>query len=290
MLNLDLLLAMLAAATPLLWAGLGLLVNEKAGVLNLGAEGMLLLGALLAFIVTQQSQNHYLGVLAGLFAGLAAAAVFAILALYWRAQQLASGLALAIFAAGLTAFWGQPWVGLSSPVAPLSLRIGLPLLALLLALVLQFLLQRSRAGLILRALGEAPLSAFALGMPVLRWRLYAVLFGGACCGLAGAYISLIYTPMWVEGMSAGRGWIALALTTFASWRPLRVVSGALLFGAVTILQFYWQASGVNIPSQFLAMLPYLAAILVLVLISGRRDWMLQNQPAALGQDFNTERK
>lgn len=290
MLNFELIAAIVAAATPLLWAGLGLLVNEKAGVLNLGAEGMFLMGALLAFIVTQQTQNHYLGILAGLCAGLLAAALFAILSLYLGAQQLACGLALAIFAAGLSAFWGQRWVGLSSPLAPLSLRLGFPIVALLLAFAMHFMLRGSRAGLLLRALGEAPVSAFALGMPVRRWQAYAVLFGGACVGLAGAYLALVYTPMWVEGMSAGRGWIALALTTFASWRPLRVLSGALLLGAVSILQFQLQVHGVNIPSQFLAMLPYLAAILVLVLISGRREWLLQNKPAALGQDFNPQSK
>ncbi len=282
----ELLLAIIAAATPLLWAGLGLLINEKAGVLNLGAEGMIVLGALLAFIVTQHTQQHWLGLLAGMLAGLLSAALFGWLSLILRAQQLASGLALALFATGLSAFWGQRWLGLSSPVAPASLRMLLPLGAVLFALSLHWLLRYQRAGLILRALGDSPYSAFALGMPVLRWRFYAVLLGGACAGIAGAYLSLVYTPMWVEGMSAGRGWIALALTTFASWRPLRVVVGASLFGALTILQFHWQALGFALPSQLLAMLPYLACIFALALISGKSRRQSVDQPAALGQSFD----
>lgn len=288
MLNSEIFLAIVAASTPLLWAGLGLLINEKAGVLNLGAEGMLLLGALLAFIVTQQSQNHWLGLLAGMAAGIAGAAVFGWLSLIMRAQQLACGLALALFATGLSAFWGQRWVGLSSPLAPLSLQMGLPLGALLLAIATHLFLRYQRAGLILRSLGISPYAAFALGMPVLRWRFYAVIFGGACAGIAGAYLSLVYTPMWVEGMSAGRGWIALALTTFASWRPLRLVLGAGLFGAVTILQFHLQAWGLPLPSEWLAMLPYLASILVLVLISGQTQRLFADEPATLGQTFDPQ--
>jgi len=228
------------------------------------------------------------------------ATLFSWLALVLATNQVATGLALSIFGAGLSAFIGQRFVGLALP----SQSTGIPGLnnipfigpafftqhwmayvALLLCAAIAWFLYRTRAGLILRAVGESPESAHALGYSVRGIRFLALLFGGACCGLAGAYLSLVYTPMWVEGLVSGRGWIALALTAFATWRPARVLLGSLLFGGVTILQFYLQGIGVTIPSQILSMLPYVATIVVLALISRNPDWIRLNMPASLGKPF-----
>ncbi len=297
----SMLFATVVAGTPLIIVALGLLVNEKAGVLNLGAEGMMAMGAVAAFAVTHESGNPWLGVAAGMGAGMAMAAIFGVLALTLMANQVASGLALAIFGVGLAAFVGKPYEAVALQAVP-PIRIpfiaDLPLIGEALynqqALVyfswalfwgLLWFLHRSRAGLVLRAVGESPQSAHALGYPV-RWiRLGAVVFGGALCGLAGAFISLEYTPLWVEGMVAGRGWIALALTTFATWRPARVLLGAYLFGGVTMLQLHLQATGVQGASQLLSILPYLATIVVLVLISRNPVWIRANMPASLGKPF-----
>ncbi|MEG0885768.1 MAG: ABC transporter permease, partial [Janthinobacterium sp.] len=216
-------------------------------------------------------------------------------------NQYATGLALSLFGAGASTYIGLKYVGNSLQNG----RFGIPYLedipvlgpalfrqhamvylSLLLCLAIAWFLYRTRAGLVLRAVGESPSSAHALGYPVRRIRLAAVLFGGACCGLAGAFLSLVYTPLWVEGMVAGRGWIALALTTFATWRPARVVGGAYLFGGITILTFHAQALGVPIASQLLSMLPYVAAIVVLVLISSNANYIKLNMPASLGKNFN----
>lgn len=296
----SLIAASINSGTPLLIAALGLLINERAGVLNLGAEGMMLVAAIVGFAVAHQTHNPWLGFAAGAVAGMLMATLFAWLALSLATNQVATGLALSIFGTGLSAFIGQSFVGQSLPAG----SHGIPLLnqlpfvgkalfdqhlavyfSLLLCAGLIWFLYRSRAGLVLRAVGESPESAHALGYPVLRIRFLALLFSGACCGIAGAYLSIIYTPMWVEGLVAGRGWIALALTTFATWRPARVLLGALLFGSVTILQFHFQAIGIAIPSQILSMLPYVATIVVLVLISRNPDWIRLNMPASLGKPF-----
>ncbi|CAG2140748.1 hypothetical protein LMG31506_02381 [Cupriavidus yeoncheonensis] len=288
------------AGTPLLLAALGLLINERSGVLNLGAEGMMLVAAVAGFMVGYQTQQPLLGFLAGAVAGMLMASLFSWLALVLATNQVATGLALSIFGTGLSAFMGQRFVGHAMPAQARSIPglADIPFIgpaffqqhwmvyfSLLLCFAIMWLLFRTRAGLTLRAIGESPESAHALGYPVRTIRFGALLFGGACCGLAGAYLSLVYTPMWVENLVAGRGWIALALTTFATWRPGRVLVGAWLFGGVTILQFYLQGIGVSVPSQFLSMLPYAATIVVLALISRNPAWIWLNMPASLGKPF-----
>ena len=296
-----LLAATLASGTPLAVAGLGLLLNEKAGVLNLGAEGVMLVAAIAGFAAAFYSGSDLLAFAAGAAAGGLLAAVFALLVIWLNTNQYATGLALSLFGTGFSAFAGIKYTqeklgerpSFSIPgladipfVGPALFRQHpMVYLAMLLALGLALFLYRSRAGLILRAVGESPESAHALGYPVRRIRLAAVMAGGALCGVAGAYISVVYTPLWVEGMVAGKGWIALALTTFATWRPARILLGAYLFGGVTMLQFHLQGQGVDVPSQFLSMLPYLATIVVLVLISRNATWIRVNMPASLGKPF-----
>ena len=296
----------LAAGTPLVFAALGELVTEKAGVLNLGVEGMMLVGAVTAFAVAASSTSHWLGVVAGIGAGALVSMIFAVLALTLMANQVASGLALSLFGLGLSAFAGLSYVSVViEGIGPLSIRglSDLPIvgkllfshnplvyLSLLLFAGVQYFLYRTRAGLVLRAVGESPQSAHAIGYPVVAIRYAAVMFGGACSGLAGAYLAVAYTPLWVEGMSAGRGWIALALVVFATWRPLRVLFGAYLFGGMLIAQLFVQASGVHLDfaAQFLAMLPYLATIIVLVIISRDLAKIRLNSPVSLGQPYRPE--
>ena len=297
----PLLAAAINAGTPLMLASLGLLINEKSGVVNLGAEGMMLVAAIAGFAITVHSGNPALGFLAGAAAGMLLAGFFAWMTVWLGTNQYATGLALSLFGAGASTYIGIGYVGSSLrngkfgvpwledlPFLGVALFRQHPMvyLALLLCAGSAWLLYRTRAGLVLRAVGEAPASAHALGYDVRRIRLYAILFGGACCGLAGAFLSLVYTPLWVEGMVAGRGWIALALTTFATWRPARVAGGADLFGGVTILTFHAQALGVPVASQLLSMLPYLATIAVLVLISSNANYIKLNMPASLGKPFN----
>jgi simple sugar transport system permease protein len=292
----------LAAGTPLVFAALGELVTEKSGVLNLGVEGMMLVGAVTAFAVAATTQSPWLGVLAGMAAAAAVSVIFAVITLTLMANQVATGLALSLFGVGLSAFVGLDYVaiviegikplaipGLSDiPVLGSLLFAHNPLVYLSLVLLagVQWFLFRTRAGLVLRAVGESPSSAHAIGYPVIAIRYLAVLFGGACAGLAGAYLAVAYTPLWVEGMTAGRGWIALALVVFATWKPWRVLAGAYLFGGVTLAQFQAQALGLEIPSQFLSMLPYLATILVLAAISRDATTIRLNAPASLGKPFN----
>ena len=293
--------SMLNAGTVLAIAALGLLINEKAGIVNLGAEGMMLCAAIAGFVAVVHTGSDWLGFLAGMGAGALLAAIFGLLVIWMNTNQYATGLALSLFGAGFSAFAGIQYVQEKLPERP---RFSIPILGdlpvvgpalfrqhpmvyLTIALVLWLVwfFYRSRAGLVLRSVGESPESAHALGYPVRRIRLLAVVAGGALCGLAGAYLVIIYTPLWVEGMTAGRGWIALALTTFATWRPARVLLGAYLFGGVTMLQFHLQGSGVEVPSEFLNMLPYLATIVVLALISRNPAWIRVNMPASLGKPF-----
>jgi simple sugar transport system permease protein len=294
--------ATLNAGTVLALAALGLLVNEKAGVVNLGAEGMMLCAALASFVTVVHTGSDVLGFVAGAGAAALLAAIFGVLVIWLNTNQYATGLALSLFGAGFSAFAGIKYVQDKLPERPHFAIPGLadiPLvgpalfrqhpvvyLAIALVLFLVWFLDRSRAGLVLRSVGESPDSAHALGYPVRLIRLGAVVVGGALCGLAGAYLVVIYTPLWVEGMVAGRGWIALALTTFATWRPARVLLGAYLFGGVTMLQFHLQGAGVEVPSQFLTMLPYLATIVVLALISRNPAWIRVNMPASLGKPFS----
>jgi ABC-type uncharacterized transport system permease subunit len=293
--------ASLHAGTILALAGLGLLINERAGVLNLGAEGMMLCGALAGFAATSATGGTLVGFAAAGLAGALMAAVFGWLVIWLNTNQYATGLALSLFGAGLTAFAGQPYTQVKLPdTTPFAVPYlsDLPFLgaalfkqhplvyaAVALTLVLTWALYRTRTGLVLRSVGENPESAHALGYPVRRLRLAAVVTGGALCGLAGAYVSVVYTPLWVENMTAGKGWIALALTTFATWRPARVLLGAYLFGGLTMVQFYLQGMGVEIPSQFLSMLPYVATIVVLVLISRNPLWIRVNMPQSIGKPF-----
>lgn len=287
---LSLLASVITAATPLLLAALGELVVETAGVLNLGVEGTMLVGAVAGFAAATVTGSAVLGIAAAALAGASMSALFAVLTLGLSSNQVATGLALTIFGVGLSALAGAgleghplaPLPRLDVPVAVLR-QDGLVYFSLVAVAVVAWFLGRSRGGLVLRAVGDADGSAHALGYGVLRIRAWALLFGGAMSGLAGADLSLAYTPMWVEDMVAGRGWIALALVVFGAWRPWRVLAGAYLFGTISILQLYLQGSGMAVvPTQFLAMLPYLATIAVLVLISGRGRF---GAPACLGRPF-----
>ena len=296
------LLSVISAATPLLLAATGELVTEKSGVLNLGIEGMMLVGAVIGFAVTMTTGSTILGIAAGALAGAGLAFAFAILTQLLLANQVATGLALAILGTGLSALIGKSYVGVAlTPLPKLTLPIlsGLPFIGPILfhqdflvyasfALVggVSWFLYRTHAGLVLRAIGDSHEAAHAIGYRVVAIRFAAILFGGLCSGLAGAYMSLSYTPMWAENMTAGRGWIALALVVFATWRPARLLFGAYLFGGITILQLHVQGLGIAIPSQFLSMLPYLATILVLVLISRDSAKIRLNAPACLGRRFH----
>lgn len=291
----------LNAGTPLALAALGVVISERSGVVNLGIEGMMLVAAVLGFSVVHWSGVYLLGFVAGAAAGALLAVLFAVLTLGLLTNQLATGLAVALFGAGLSAFIGRPLQGVTLPARGAD---GIPLLdripvlgpalfashwltyaAIVLAAAVAWFLFRTRGGLILRGVGESPESAHALGLPVRRIRLAALAFGGACAGLAGAYLSTVYTPLWSEGMVAGRGWIALALVTFGTWRPIRVLAGAYLFGGVTMLQFHLQGLGVEVPTELLAMTPYVATIVVLALISRDPRWIRLNMPASLGKPF-----
>lgn len=285
-----------------MYAALGELVTEKSGVLNLGVEGMMLVGAVVAFMVAAKSGSPWLGVLAGTGAGAAVSMIFAVIALSLLANQVATGLALSLFGVGLSAFVGLDYVSVViAGITPLAIAglsdipfLGpllfghnpLVYLSFVLFVAVQFFLYRTRAGLVLRAVGESPQSAHAIGYPVIAIRYAAVFFGGACSGLAGAFLSVAYTPLWVEGMVAGRGWIALALVVFATWKPWRVLAGAYLFGGVTLAQFQVQAMGSAIPAQYLSMLPYVATILVLAFISRDAVTIRLNAPASLGRPFH----
>jgi len=290
------------AATPLIYAALGETVVEKSGVLNLGIEGMMLIGAVSGFAATLASGSDTVGFIAAAGAGVALSLAFGFLTLNLQTNQVATGLALTLFGIGLSAFVGHDLAG--TPLPPLP-AIDIPVLTnipvigdlffhydimVYLSLVLfagvQWFLTRSHAGLTLRAIGESPSVAHAIGKPVLTTRYLAVMFGGACAGIAGAYLSLVQTPMWVEGMSAGKGWIALALVVFGTWKPARVVLGAYLFGGVTQFQLFAQGFGLPIPTEFLSMLPYAATIIVLVIICRDPKTILLNQPASLGISFH----
>lgn len=295
--------ATLNAGTVLAIAALGLLINEKAGVVNLGAEGMMLCAAIAGFATVVHTGNVWLGFLAGMGAGAFLAALFGGLVIWLGTNQYATGLALTLFGTGFSAFAGIkyvqeklpeqtqysiPFLG-DIPLVGQALFRHHPMVYITIGLMfgLIWFLYRTRAGLVLRSVGESPESAHALGYPVRRIRLWAVMTGGALCGLAGAYLATIYTPLWVEGMVSGKGWIALALTTFATWRPARVLLGAYLFGGFTLLQLHLQGAGVEIPSQFLSMMPYIVTIVVLVMISRNSVFIRINMPASLGKPFST---
>ncbi|MCZ7894041.1 ABC transporter permease [Agrobacterium salinitolerans] len=299
------LLTVITAATPLVIAASGELVTERSGVLNLGVEGMMIMGAVCAFAAAHMTGSPYLGILAGIASGAVFSLLFGFLTLTLVTNQVATGLALTILGLGVSGMLGESFVGLPGvklqPIVfpllsdipflgPLLFRQDL-IFYLSIALVagISWFLFKSRMGLKIRAIGDNHASAHALGINVIRTRYLAVMFGGACAGLAGAQLSLVYTPQWVENMAAGRGWIALALVVFASWRPWRVLAGGYLFGAVTIGQLHAQAFGIGVPSQLLSALPYVATIVVLVIISHNRRTTLINTPASLGKSFVPDR-
>ncbi len=295
-------LTIITAATPLLFAALGEMITEKSGVLNLGVEGMMVMGAIIGFVAVHYSGSATVAILAAILAGATMAAIFAVLVLKFHASQVPTGLALTIFGVGLSALIGQGMIGIAYEGIP---QLSIPLLSdipvagklffqhdflvyLSLAMVgiIYFFLNKTRAGLILRAVGDSHDAAHAMGYSVLKIRFFATLFGGGMAGLGGAYLSLAYSPLWVEQMTAGRGWIALALVVFASWRSGRVLLGAYLFGGITILQLHAQALGIQVPSQVMSMLPYLATIVVLVIISSDVAKIKLNAPASLGRAFH----
>jgi len=294
--------SLMVAATPILLAAIGELVAEKAGVLNLGVEGMMITGAVCGFAIAVQSGNPYLGMVAAALGAAGLSLLFALLTQVLLANQVASGLALTLFGLGLSALIGQGYVGISPPRTPklnIPFLSDLPVLgqvlfrhdfmvyvAILIVAGVWYFLKYSRAGLILRAVGENHDAAHALGYRVVRVRIMAITFGGACAGLGGAYLSLIRVPSWTEGMTAGVGWIALALVVFASWKPWRVLVGAYLFGGIVVLQLNLQAAGVRVPVEYLAMSPYLITILVLVIISSDRSRAVLVAPGSLNRSFH----
>ncbi len=294
-------LTIITAATPLTFAALGELVVEKSGVLNLGVEGMMIVGAIAAFAVGVSTGSGILAIIAAILAGAALASIFAILVLIFMANQVATGLDLTIFGVGLSALFGHSFVGLAFEgvnslyipffsdipiIGPIIFgQDGLVYLSVFLVIAISWFLNKTRAGLVLRATGENHDAAHANGISVIQTRFTAILFGGAMAGLGGAYLSLVYTPLWVENMTAGRGWISLALVVFAAWRPWRAFLGAYLFGGIAIFQLHVQGVGLSVPAQFLSMLPYLVTIIVLVMISKGSIESHLRAPGSLGKIF-----
>jgi simple sugar transport system permease protein len=296
------LLTIITASTPLVFAAIGEIVAEKSGVLNLGIEGMMIVGAIFAFGVGVTTGSATLAILAGAIGGAAMAFLFGFLTLYLLSNQVATGLALTIFGLGFSALLGHGFVGKTFPGLP---RLEIPFLSdipfigpllfghdilvyasVVAVALVTYMLTKTRTGLLIRAVGENHFAAHSIGYSVNKIRMACVLFGGAMAGLGGSYLSLAYTPLWVENMTAGRGWIALALVVFASWKAWRAFFGAYLFGGITIIQLHAQGFGVEIAPQFLAMLPYLATIVVLVLISSDSSRARLNAPACLGRSFH----
>ena len=284
--NLDLILGILQivliATTPLVFAGIGELVTEKSGVLNLGVEGMMLVGAVSAFIILVITGSYFLAFFVSIISGIIMSGLFAFLVLFLMSNQIATGLALTIFGIGLSSMLGKQYIG--TPIDGLSPWFFV-IFSFLIVFLVSYFFYKTKAGLILRAVGESHNSAHALGYSVIKIRFLSIIFGGSMCALAGSYISICYAPMWQEGMTAGRGWIALALVVFATWKPERVLIGAYIFGGVTILQMNLQALGLRFPGQFFSMAPYVATIIVLVLISSNKLRIKLSAPAALTIPF-----
>ena len=298
----TIMVTVIIAATPILLAAIGELVVEKSGVLNLGVEGMMIVGAVTGFIAAVETGSPFVGFVAAAFGGAALSFLFVILTQYLLSNQVASGLALTLFGLGIAAMLGHKYTGIKPPSMP---KMDIPILSDLpvvgpilfshdpiiyvsfaIVAAVWFFLKFTRGGLILRAVGENHDAAHALGYKVVRVRILAILFGGACAGMGGAYLSLVRVPQWTEGMTAGSGWIALAIVVFASWKPWRIVLGAYLFGGVTILQLNLQGMGIAIPVAYLSMAPYLVTIVVLVIMSSDRKRASLNAPAALGRVFH----
>lgn len=299
---LILIASLMVAATPILIAGIGELVVERAGVLNLGVEGMMITGAICGFAIAVETGSPMVGFLSAIVGGAVLSLIFAVLTQYFLSNHVATGLALTLFGLGLSSLLGQSYVGIKPPATE---KLDIPLLSeipiagtilfqhdvivyfsLALVAATWWVLKYTRTGLVLRAVGENHGAAHALGYKVVRIRILAIAFGGACAGLGGAYISLVRVPQWTEGMTAGAGWIALAIVVFASWKPWRVLLGAYLFGGVTVLQLNLQAAGFAVPVEYLSMSPYLITILVLVIMSARGGRRAMGAPASLGQTFH----
>lgn len=300
-----LLASVIVASVPIILAAIGELVVEKAGVLNLGVEGMMIMGAICGFVAAVETGSPFLGFLGGALGAAALSFIFAILTQYLLTNQVATGLALTLFGLGLSSLIGQGYVGIKPPATgtvPFGPLADIPFvgkvifehdwvvyLSVAVVAAVWWVLRVTRTGLILRAVGESHDAAHALGYKVTRIRVMAILFGGAMAGLGGAYLSLIRVPQWVDGITAGQGWIALAIVVFATWKPWRVLLGAYLFGGISVLQLNLQAAGSAIPVEYLSMAPYLITILVLVIMSSGRGKASLNAPAALGQNFHASR-
>jgi len=292
------------ASTPLVLAAIGELIVEKSGVLNLGVEGMMIIGAVASFIVTHETGSHLMGILAAIIASGLIAVIFGILTQYLLSNQVATGLALTLFGLGLASLIGQSYSGISLkafPILEVTILSDIPIiggmlfsfdylvyLSILIVFATYLFLKKTKAGLILIATGDNHDSAHSLGYSVKKIRLLSIIYGGACAGLGGAYLSLVQTPMWVENMTAGRGWIALAIVVFAVWRPLWIFVGAYIFGGITIIQLHIQAIGVNIIAQYMSMLPYIVTILVLVFISMNKNRLAVNAPNCLNKIFKSD--
>ena len=301
----ELLMVVILSSIPILFAATGELVVEKSGILNLGVEGMMLMGAVVASITVITTGNQYLAIITGALSGVVTSLIFGFFTLILATNQVATGLALTIFGTGLSGLVGADYVGkaisrLDSVKVPVLSEIPvlgyilfthniLVYLGFIIVFIVGWFLYKTKSGLILRAVGNNPESAHALGYSVISIRLLSVMFGGFMAGLGGSFLPLVLTPHWAEGMTAGKGWIALALVVFASWRPLRIPVGALLFSGITVMQLVGQARGWSMPSQFLSMLPYIATIVVLVLISRNKEFSIINAPASLGKIFITGR-
>ena len=297
----ELIITIILSSMPIMMAASGELVVERSGVLNLGVEGMMLMGAVIASITVISTGNPYLGILMGALSGIITSILFAFFSLFLATNQVATGLALTIFGTGLSGLLGSSYVGKAITrleVINIPILSKIPILgevlfrhnilvyfAFLMVFIIAWFIHRTKMGLVLRAVGNNPESAHALGYSVITVRLLAIMFGGFMAGLGGSFLPLVLTPHWAEGMTAGKGWIALALVVFASWRPLRIPLGALLFSGITVMQLVGQARGWSFPTQFLSMLPYLATIVVLVLISRNKEFSIINSPASLGRIF-----
>ena len=284
--NIDLILGIiniiLIATTPLVFAGIGELVTEKTGVLNLGVEGMMLVGAVTAFVALVVTGSYFLAFLFSIISGLMMSGLFAFLVLNLMSNQVATGLALTIFGIGLSSMIGKEYIG--TPIQGLNPYFFI-ILSFVIVFATSYFFYKTKMGLIFRAVGESHSSAHALGYSVVKIRLLAILFGGAMCALAGSYMSICYAPMWQENMTAGRGWIALALVVFATWKPNRILIGAYIFGGVSIMQMNFQAFGLSLPGQFFNMAPYFATIIVLVLISSNKVRIKLSAPSNLTKPF-----
>ena len=284
--NIDIIIGIinivLIATTPLVFAAIGELVTEKTGVLNLGVEGMMLVGAVTAFVTLVITGSYFLAFLFSIISGLIMSGLFAFLVLILMSNQVATGLALTIFGIGLSSMIGKEYIG--TPITGLNPYFFI-ILSFVIVFALSYFFNRTKMGLIFRAVGESHTSAHALGFSVIKIRLLGILFGGAMCALAGSYMSICYAPMWQENMTAGRGWIALALVVFSTWKPNRIIIGAYIFGGVSIMQMNLQAFGLSFPGQFFNMAPYLATIIVLVAISSNKLRIKLSAPASLTKPF-----